>query len=449
MAIARHMCGVLGCNIAARTPRSEVEKTAFLNTSPLIVALRVPNSHRGTRPAKLSLALPAATSRAAIEFLLRGENRSLRMVMMSSRHSSLGRYRLFRWSENSRLQNNHRDGRFDDSYNWIYIPAPNRARKHDNYESENPVVSMAPEILSEKQVRKALLLWVKQKVQYKQEAAHKMEITEIIPSVIFYYVLDTFIEQRAMHYSYQKSPTIGTALPPNKNLNTWQVHCLPTMFFQDETKYFYMPNSEKKGLCITCYGRGVVLCGRCWGSGEIDCQKGQSSNKRGMMYLCPECTGNSKGECVKCSAIGHIQCQRCSGQGKVWHFTNLKVQYLTQRRHKLIADKEFPTSAAQQAHGQVVHDHASELLQPISTCSVEEVNLASQVLVEESHFASPDARILQQRHSLKAIPVNEVRFAWKGSRGRFWVYGTTRKIYFKNYPQKSIYGAFFRKKLMD
>ncbi|XP_041052071.1 protein SSUH2 homolog [Carcharodon carcharias] len=342
--------------------------------------------------------------------------------------------RIFRWSEDSHLEKELNDPSCGNTHDWTYIPAPRAVKKPDNYELQNPVHTVTPEILSKEEVRKTLMGWVRRKLRYKNELVREMEITEIMPSIIFYYVLDTFIEQRALKFSYQENPVIGTALPPNRKLKAWEVQCFPVKSFQDETKYFHMPNSDKKGMCISCYGRGLVLCATCWGSGEIDCRKAYSNGRGRMLSLCPECTGNNTADCEKCSAIGHIQCLRCSGKGKVWYFTNLKVEYLTHRKYKLIADEDFPTSAVQKAHGLVLHDHTAELLTPISTCSEEEVNIASQVLVEESHFAWPDSRIVQQQHSLKAIPVSKVLFTWEGLNGYFWIYGTKRQIYFKNYP---------------
>ncbi|XP_020377714.1 protein SSUH2 homolog [Rhincodon typus] len=343
---------------------------------------------------------------------------------------------IFRWSEDSHLEKELNDSTYGETHDWTYIPAPRVVKKPDNYELQNPVRSVSPEILTEKEVRNALMAWLRRKVRYKNELAQKMEIKEIVPSIIFYYVLDTFIEQRALKFSCQQKPIIGAALSPNKKLKAWEVQCFPVKYFQEETKYFHMPNSDKKGMCISCYGRGLVLCARCWGSGEITCRKVYSSRRGRMLSLCAECTANNTADCERCAAVGHIQCLRCDGQGKVWYFTNMKVEYLTQHQYKMIAEEDFPTSALQKAHGMVIHDHTAELVTPISTCNEEEVNLASQLLVQESHFAWPDSRILQQKHSLTAIPVNKVLFTWEDLNGRFWIYGTKRQIYFKNYPLK-------------
>ncbi|XP_072335942.1 protein SSUH2 homolog [Scyliorhinus torazame] len=345
---------------------------------------------------------------------------------------------IFRWSEDSHNEKEPNDSTCGDRHDWTYIPAPRVVKKPDNYEQQNPVEVVTPDVLSEGEVRRTLMAWVRRKLRYKNELVRKMEITEIMPSIIFYYVLDTFIEQRALKFSYQENPVLGTALPPNRKLKAWEVQCFPVKHFQDETKHFHMPNSDKKGMCNSCYGRGLVLCARCWGSGEIDCRKVSSPERGGMMSLCPECTGNNTADCEKCSAIGHIPCLRCSGKGRVWYFTNLKVEYLTHHRYKLIADEDFPTSAVQKAHGLVIHEHTAELLTPISTCREEEVNLASQHLVEESHFAWPDSRILRQKHKLMAIPVTKVLFNWEDLSGRFWIYGTKRQVYFKNYPLKKV-----------
>ncbi|XP_078054001.1 protein SSUH2 homolog [Mustelus asterias] len=343
---------------------------------------------------------------------------------------------IFRWSEDSHLPKGSNDLLRGEAHDWTYIPAPRVIKKPDDYELQNPVQAVTPDILTEEEVRKTLTAWVRRKLSYKNDLVRKMEITEIIPSIIFYYVLDTFIEQRALKFSYQTNPVIGTALPPNRKLKAWEVQCLPAEHFQDETKYFHMPNSDKKGMCIRCYGRGLVLCARCWGSGEIDNRKVSPPQRGGRMNLCPECTGNNTADCEKCAAIGHIPCLRCHGKGKVWYFTNLKVEFLTHNSNKLIADQDFPVSAVPKAQGLIIHDHTADLLKPISTCSEEEVNLASQHLVEESHFAWPDSRIVRQKHTLKALPVNKVLFTWEELSGRFWIYGTKRQVCFKNYPLK-------------
>ncbi|XP_067863286.1 protein SSUH2 homolog [Heptranchias perlo] len=341
---------------------------------------------------------------------------------------------MFKWSTSTQVESNLNESFYGEVPVWTYIPAPRIAREPDDYELETPVGPLIPDILSKEEVRRILIAWVKRKLFYKSKAARKMQITEIKPSMIFYYVLDTFIEQRALHFSYRKTPLIGTALPANKKMKAWEVECLPEVFFEDATKYFHMPNSDRKGLCISCYGRGLVLCSKCWGSGEISCRKFQASGTVNKVSLCPECTGNKTAPCEKCSAVGHTQCQRCGGKGKIWYFTNLKVEYVTHHKQKVIANEEFPVSMAEKTPGKVVHSHTSKILRPISMCPVEEVNQVSQVMVEESHFAWPDSRIIQQKHSLKAIPINEVHFAWEGLTGHFWVYGSRRQIYFKDYP---------------
>ena len=48
---------------------------------------------------------------------------------------------------------------------------------------------------------------------------------------------------------------------------------------------------------------------------------------------------------------------------------------------------------------------------------------------------------LFQRHTLRAVPVSEVKYEWKDKNTRFWVYGLDHRVHAPDYPQQCCCGC--------
>ena len=46
-----------------------------------------------------------------------------------------------------------------------------------------------------------------------------------------------------------------------------------------------------------------------------------------------------------------------------------------------------------------------------------------------------------QRHTLRAVPVSEVKYEWKDDTSRYWVYGLDHKVHAPDYPQQCCCGC--------
>ena len=74
---------------------------------------------------------------------------------------------------------------------------------------------------------------------------------------------------------------------------------------------------------------------------------------------------------------------------------------------------------------------------PLRNYPVQEVNDQSKRLLQlHLNRCLGLCRIIQQRHTLEAVPVAEVAFQLGQKRGRFWVYGQERVCYIPQYPSK-------------
>ncbi|XP_042198195.1 protein SSUH2 homolog [Callorhinchus milii] len=308
----------------------------------------------------------------------------------------------------------------------------------DQKGNQKPIRVEPSELLTENEIRKILLAWVKRRMCLKNKVARRLIIMDIKPSLIVHYFLDTFVEHRSIHYCYDPKPPKGTLLPPGSSLKVWNVPCFPNAMFTDEIQYFVLPNSEEKGLCSECNGTGSSVCQRCVGKGKIDCRNCFSFGLGNKVQLCSECTGNRFVMCNTCNGVGLVPCTRCSAKGKVWYFIQLKVQYINHQMDKLISNERLALKVALKAKGEIVYTHTADILGPINTCSIENVNITSNLLVNRSQVSWPDTLILQQRHTLKVFSSNEVFFTWKNFEGHFWIYDKNHRVHFKQYPQKML-----------
>ncbi|KAJ7394744.1 hypothetical protein OS493_000575 [Desmophyllum pertusum] len=48
-----------------------------------------------------------------------------------------------------------------------------------------------------------------------------------------------------------------------------------------------------------------------------------------------------------------------------------------------------------------------------------------------------------QRQTLRAVPVSEVKYEWKDTSTRFWVFGLDHKVYAPDYPNSAVVAAIY------
>jgi hypothetical protein len=112
----------------------------------------------------------------------------------------------------------------------------------------------------------------------------------------------------------------------------------------------YQCSGTKKASCTGCNGQGwgyvyvwegggqtrhTVTCGKCYGSGRVDCLKCLRTGRSGMCFGCTgtgevncgPCAGKGKVNCSTCGASGEVGCSKCSSTG--YHTTTYTGQIHT------------------------------------------------------------------------------------------------------------------------
>lgn len=87
--------------------------------------------------------------------------------------------------------------------------------------------------------------------------------------------------------------------------------------------------------------------------------------------------------------------------------------------------------------GMNILDESSHRIGPIQNFHISSINENSRQLVHRHATHWPFERILQQRHTLYAIPIYECNYTIEGgATGDFWVYGEEQLVEAPDYPAK-------------
>jgi hypothetical protein len=91
--------------------------------------------------------------------------------------------------------------------------------------------------------------------------------------------------------------------------------------------------------------------------------------------------------------------------------------------------------------GDVIFEETAPKVAPIAGYKIQDVNRKSEELVTKHQHILEAEKLLQQRHQLRAIPVTEITYGFKGGTGMFWLHGHDRDCHFPDYPQKKLWGC--------
>ncbi|GMS97099.1 hypothetical protein PENTCL1PPCAC_19274 [Pristionchus entomophagus] len=278
--------------------------------------------------------------------------------------------------------------------------------------------------------------------------------------------------------------------------NPWDYEVMPNMMFVEQTRVMELPGSSRMGKCTGCSAEGSTHCFHCRGNGQDKCgfcrgtgmksgvahpavythpmvasfphadlSRGYASSSTAMvrhgnntygvgtpMYfmsktgvpppglgthdLCYMCHGRGVRECHYCKGGGKKVCSTCGGSGSVRSFSKLIVQFELEKSD-YITPCEVPEMLIRQAESKEIFMEQANYVRPISKYHVKEVNENSRMLcVKHLERVMGKSRVIQQRHSLHAIPLCRVAFSLGNQTGVFWVYGRDARIYFPKYPSK-------------
>jgi hypothetical protein len=115
-------------------------------------------------------------------------------------------------------------------------------------------------------------------------------------------------------------------------------------------------------------------------------------------------------------------------------FTNHKEDFI-------LEGTDLPDHLVGGVQGDVVFEQAMFQVWPIQHYPVAQIAQNSVRLVESHRGKFRNERQLQQRQTLRAVPVTEVDAEWDDWKSRYWVYGLDRKVHCPDYPQTCCWGC--------
>ncbi|XP_005987746.2 protein SSUH2 homolog [Latimeria chalumnae] len=325
--------------------------------------------------------------------------------------------------------------RAEDS-SWMFaVPPPKNNEESQRFQNNLAIPPVSVEILTPEYLQKIIMAWFRKKWHFHIRTGEEIIISGIIPSLAFYYSLETFTEERSTCNNCEPYQVGRETAVASKELSPWEVPCSPDKLFKNQTKIFQLPGTDKVAPCVACNGKGLTGCEECLRTGKNPCKNCKSTGKIGFVKTCWRCKGDRVVSCKMCVGQGLVSCTTCRGKCKLCYFKQLKVDYRNRLKDKVIVKDAFPVHLIHKAQGEILYDHSAPLVPPITDCFQEAVNFTSVSFVQETQTAWPNSVILQQRQHLLAIPVTEVHYKWKEHTSRLWVFGKNKRMYFEDDPQ--------------
>eukprot|EP00128_Syssomonas_multiformis_P004748 Colp12_sorted_trinity150504_noHs@9960 len=317
-----------------------------------------------------------------------------------------------------------------------------------------PVHFNASVAISEAEAREAFINEVNQRCCYGTGAAKKATFTKMQPSDSFHYSLETYTEARRadwVHEPYRGTPIDGPQNGPAPG--PWDIYSVPDTMFVNQTKFFEVPHTAYVRQCHTCHGSTMVRCSRCCGAGRTRCtwchgrghqvhhRTDQNGHRHTHHSTCTSCMGMGHVRCVRCSGCGKVTCPTCSGTGSLKFYIKLTVQYTNQTSDHVTERTDLPDNLIKNAGGTIIFQETYPLVVPLTTFVDADVNKGSMELVSKHATQFSSMRTLQQRQTLRQVPVLEVDYSFNNKPHRTFVYGLDRRVWFDEYPQSCCWGC--------
>lgn len=192
--------------------------------------------------------------------------------------------------------------------------------------------------------------------------------------------------------------------------------------------------------CHGCVGWGYVRCKQCWGRGRSTCSwchgSGRKTNSRGERSRCSSCHGSGMSRCSWCSGTGRVQCKICRAAGQLKCYLQLTVNWLVHKDEHVVDKTGLKVKAIKKATGHIAVDERQPRLQYLAAFPDSDVSDASRSLIDLHLTSHQMERILEQRHSVKVVPVSVNTYTCGPKSGIFHVYGLDMQVKFENYPSK-------------
>ncbi|KAI1308954.1 Protein SSUH2 -like protein [Halotydeus destructor] len=232
-------------------------------------------------------------------------------------------------------------------------------------------------------------------------------IKDIVDENVYCYQLDTMYEKRTtldVAVAWQGEPVDGPANGPPPG--PWDIAVFPAEPFKDGRYRTEVPHTTYTRTCFTCQGRGRVNCTWCYG----------------------------RGRCMQCHGYATVVCTTCRGTLYTKHFVQMFTTWTVRTLETVANTTGLPERKVNKADGYVVAQQRAPRVNKLTNFPSSVICETSSQLIDISLSQFPEERILEQRHSVKVVPVARVSFTAGSRKGSFLVYGKERRVYFPDGP---------------
>lgn len=329
-----------------------------------------------------------------------------------------------------------------------YLPPPPPYEPPKQQQTPEQIFQQATAI-SEDQARDALLAFVAENCCYGKKAAKDMDIKDMAPSSAYHYNLTSFCESRSSAWKHEPyrgqmidGPQNGQAPQP------WSIPAQPNQLFTPQVVNIEVPHTASVKPCHDCMASGYKRCYKCYGRGRVRCTWCHGSGSRtehrdghSHRVTCTWCHGSGRRICKICHGHGRVMCWTCQGQAQLKLFIQLTVTWESHIDNHVTERTDLPNQLIIGSQGTDIFTQELPRVYPVTAFHDQDVNDGSQRLVEAHSRNWPSKRILMQRQTLRAVPVSEVKYEWKDTNTRYWVYGLDHKVHAPDYPQQCCWGC--------
>ncbi|ERN09634.1 hypothetical protein AMTR_s00029p00195210 [Amborella trichopoda] len=322
----------------------------------------------------------------------------------------------------------------------------------------NPLIGRP--ILDELDIRELLLDHVNHHFCWGSRPARTWKIQAVEDCNVYVGTLETFIEERET--ITQKEPYHGGKVDGKASgaePDTWELDLtseFPLLFVSQKEIRVRVPHSEAVEKCTGCAGRGDIVCPTCNVDQEPGIYKenqmtvcsschgrGLIAHKDGSDTICVKCNGKGMLPCVTCNSRGLLKCETCQGEGSLLTRNIVIVRWRTLSTKKVSASRgaaSVPDEVFHRAKGvQLCNTQAYHCTPAFFADSYFLNNFSSEVISERAQVP-PSARVICERHIITVVPVTRIIMAHRSRSFGFYLIGTSREVYIKDYPYKWCWG---------
>lgn len=310
---------------------------------------------------------------------------------------------------------------------------------------ERPEFSIGP-TWTDEEVRDALLEYVSHFCCYGSGTAKNMVITDKIGTSAYHYRLETFGEGRQVNWTF-KPYAMGTFVDGPENgraLGPWEIPVHITEYFKDFTQKLEIPHTSFVRPCHTCSTAGMVICQSCFGKGRKLCSHCHGTGHRHVgseRRNCMFCHGHKTVLCKTCHGKCFVICPSCEANRNLRFYLELTIQWKNHVEDYIFSENSLPPNLIKDVSGTTAFEETHLRVWPINHFMIPQINQASYNLINKHGSAFPTERILQQKQTIRIVPVLEVEYNWNNKKSDFFVYGLEKKVHAPKYPQKCCCGC--------